>query len=45
MGTIGSSQSSSLSSRNINEFFNPRKSDLSIDERFALCESVGEEII
>ena len=44
----GSSQLSeidSLSSRDINEFFNPRPSDLPLQERYRLCASVGEEII
>jgi len=44
VGQIGSS-SRQLSSRNINEFFNPRKSDLSLEERYELCASVGEEVI
>lgn len=35
----------SLQQRNINEFFNPRKSDLSLEERFTLVDSVGEEVI
>jgi len=34
-----------LNSRDINEFFNPRVSELSLDERLKLCVSVGEEII
>ena len=36
---------SDLNSRDINEFYNPRVSDLSLEERVALCVSVGEEII
>jgi hypothetical protein len=36
---------SDLNSRDINEFFNPRVSELSLDERVQLCVSVGEEII
>lgn len=36
---------SSLQSRDINEFFNPRKSDLNLEERYNLCLSVGEEVI
>lgn len=44
MGAISSS-SNILSTRNINEFFNPRKSDLSLEERYANCDSVGEEVI
>ena len=31
--------------RDINEFFNPRKSSLSLEERLELCTSVGEEIV
>jgi tyrosyl-tRNA synthetase len=34
-----------LSSRDINEFFNPRVSELSLEQRFDLCKSVGEEVI
>jgi tyrosyl-tRNA synthetase len=34
-----------LNSRDINEFFNPRVSDLSLDDRVKLCLSVGEEVI
>ena len=41
----GSSSASNLNTRNINEFFNPVKSDLSNEERYRLCEMVGEEII
>ena len=44
MGQI-SSAGNQLGNRNINEFFNPRKSDLSLDERYELCASVGEEVI
>lgn len=39
------SQSLDLNTRDINEFFNPRVSDLSLDERLRLCLSVGEEVI
>ena len=35
----------SLNKRDINAFFNPRPSTLSIQERYDLCASVGEEII
>jgi len=46
MTAVGKAQSgSSLQSRDINEFFNPRKSDLSLEERYKLCMSVGEEVI
>lgn len=38
------SSGSHLSQRNINEFFNPRKSDLSLAERVELVASVGEEV-
>ena len=34
-----------LNTRDINEFFNPRVSDLTLDERVKLCLSVGEEVI
>ena len=34
-----------LNDRDINEFFNPRKSNLSLQEKYDLCASVGEEII
>jgi hypothetical protein len=34
-----------LNARDINEFFNPRVSDLSLDDRVKICVSVGEEII
>jgi hypothetical protein len=45
MSAISTNSGSTFSQRNINEFFNPRKSDLSLEERFALCDSVGEEVI
>ena len=35
---------SQLNQRNINEFFNPRKSELPLSERVALVSSVGEEV-
>jgi hypothetical protein len=38
-------QSLELNTRDINEFFNPRVSDLSLDERHRLVMSVGEEVI
>jgi len=38
-------QAMDLNTRDINEFFNPRVSDLSLDERVRLCLSVGEEVI
>jgi tyrosyl-tRNA synthetase len=44
MGQINSA-GNQMGNRNINEFFNPRKSDLSLDERYELCASVGEEVI
>ena len=37
-------KASGLNARNINEFFNPVKFDLSNEERYKLCEMVGEEI-
>ena len=40
-----SSSDDLLSSRDINEFFNPSESTLPLEERFRLCKSVGEEII
>jgi len=43
MGAIHIS-GSHLSQRNINEFFNPKKSDLSLSERVELVASVGEEV-
>jgi len=39
------SQSQVLNDRDINEFFNPRVSDLTLEERYQLVHSVGEEII
>lgn len=45
MGAVSASANSHLGSRDINEFFNPRKSDLSLEERFQSCDSVGEEVI
>lgn len=44
MSSISASKQG-LNNRNINEFFNPRKSDLSLEERYQLCDSVGEEVI
>jgi tyrosyl-tRNA synthetase len=41
----GVSEIDSLGSRDINEFFNPRESDLTLEERYKLCASVGEEIV
>jgi tyrosyl-tRNA synthetase len=38
-------QSASLGQRDINEFFNPRPSTLSLEERYELCSSVGEEVL
>ena len=35
----------SLNSRDINEFFNPRPSSLSVQERYDLVNSVGEEVV
>ena len=41
-----SETTSKLSSRNINEYFNPRTScDLDLEERMRLCKEVGEEIL
>ena len=34
-----------MNERDINEFFNPRSSDLSLEDRFKVCMSVGEEVI
>lgn len=34
-----------LNTRDINEFFNPRESDLSLDEKLKLVLSVGEEVV
>ena len=34
-----------LNDRDINEFFNPRVSDLTLEERVKLVLSVGEEVI
>ncbi len=42
--TIGGIKSD-LNTRDINEFFNPRASELSLDERVKICVSVGEEVI
>jgi tyrosyl-tRNA synthetase len=43
---MSSSQNSlDLNKRDINEFFNPRPSDLDLEEKLSLCLSVGEEII
>ena len=39
------SEIDSLSNRDINEFFNPRPSNLSLAEKYKLCAEVGEEII
>lgn len=39
------SATSSFDARDINEFFNPRECNLSLDERYNLCSSVGEEIL
>lgn len=41
----GNSVAGALSSRDINEFFNPSESSLSLQERYDLCASVGEEIL
>lgn len=45
MNVITNSGNSNLASRNINEFFNPRKSDLSLEQRYENCLNVGEEVI
>lgn len=47
MGTVANAASSAeaLNTKNINEFFNPRPSKLSDEERYRLAASVGEEII
>jgi tyrosyl-tRNA synthetase len=42
---VASSVTSAFESRDINEFFNPRECNLSLDERYNICESVGEEIL
>lgn len=34
-----------MNQRDINEFFNPRQSDLSLDEKVKLCLEVGEEVV
>lgn len=34
-----------LNNRDINEFYNPRVSELSLDERVRMCLQVGEEVI
>ena len=34
-----------LNTRDINEFYNPRVSELSLDERVRMCLQVGEEVI
>jgi len=39
------SATSAFDARDINEFFNPRECNLSLDERYNLCHSVGEEIL
>ena len=31
--------------KDINEHFNPKKSDLTLEEKFKLCKSIGEEVI
>lgn len=43
--TASASSSSDLNQRDINEFFNPRPSDLTIDEKVKLITEVGEEVI
>jgi tyrosyl-tRNA synthetase len=42
---LASVQSGALGQRDINEFFNPRPSTLSLEERYELCSSVGEEVL
>ena len=37
--------SAALGQRDINEFFNPRPTTLSLEERYELCSSVGEEVL
>jgi tyrosyl-tRNA synthetase len=44
MSAVGKA-SGALQSRDINEFFNPRKSDLNLEERYKQVMSVGEEVI
>jgi len=34
-----------LNGRNLNEFFNPLLSKLSLQERYDICASVGEDIV
>jgi hypothetical protein len=34
-----------LNGRNLNEFFNPLLSTLSLQERYDICASVGEDIV
>ena len=34
-----------LNGRNLNEFFNPLLSTLSLQERYDVCASVGEDIV
>lgn len=41
----GSFASKDLNQRDINEFFNPRESELSLEDKLKLCMSVGEEIV
>ena len=43
--TTGSIGGSDLNQRDINEFFNPRPSELSLDDRVKLVMEVGEEVV
>ena len=38
-------QNDGLNGRNLNEFFNPLLSTLSLQERYDICASVGEDIV
>jgi tyrosyl-tRNA synthetase len=42
---VGSILGQNLNTRDINQFFNPRESELSLDERVKLCMEVGEEVL
>ena len=42
---VASTATSAFEERDINEFFNPRECNLSLDSRYNLCHSVGEEIL
>ena len=43
--SLPKTQTFGLGEKDINEFFNPRPSDLPLDERVRLVLSVGEEVV